>query len=158
MSTETARSAATIDKEQPQPAFPLGQTFPARDLLARKPRAVLRSLLVSLTLGLLYLGWIRISDWDPALPRLPYLAVLVVSMIMGGNACVNSVTFDATRVRGALDSGFLLRSRRALTRPMGHVASATRTDSVVHLAHLGAGMLADDRRQASADHRWELPE
>ncbi|MEO6957384.1 MAG: hypothetical protein ABI137_11635, partial [Antricoccus sp.] len=35
----------------------------------------------------------------------PYLAVLLISSVMGTAACYNSVSFDAQRVRKSLDQG-----------------------------------------------------
>jgi hypothetical protein len=56
-------------------------------------------------LGLLYLGFIRVFEWDRDLSWLPYLGVWVISVVMGGAVCLNAMSFDAMRVRAALDSG-----------------------------------------------------
>jgi hypothetical protein len=36
---------------------------------------------------------------------LPYLGLWVISVVMGGAVCLNAMSFDAMRVRAALDSG-----------------------------------------------------
>ena len=76
-----------------------------RYLLTRKPRTVLKTLAISFVSGMAYLVWIRLFNWDKYQPWLPFLAVLVISTIMGGSACVNAMAFDAARVRASLDSG-----------------------------------------------------
>ena len=81
-------------------------------LLTREPRTLLKTLLISLASGLLYLGCVRFANWDEYGPSLPFLAVLVVSTIMGGGAYVNAIAFDAQRVRDALDRG--IRRRRII--------------------------------------------
>ena len=95
-----ARSAARRRSDIKQ-----GVADELRYLLTRKPRTLLKTLLISLASGLLYLGWVRFANWDKYGPWLPFLAVLVVSTIMGGSACVNAMAFDAQRVRDALDRG-----------------------------------------------------
>jgi uncharacterized membrane protein len=58
-----------------------------------------------LALGLLYLGYIRIFSWDRNEKWLPYLGLLVIGVVMGGGVCINAMSFDAMRVRAALDDG-----------------------------------------------------
>jgi hypothetical protein len=74
-------------------------------MLARKPRSLLTSLAIGLALGLLYLGVIRVFQWDRAQAWLPYLGLWAISVVMGGAVCLNAMSFDAMRVRAALDSG-----------------------------------------------------
>jgi hypothetical protein len=74
-------------------------------ILRRRPRSVVKALAVSLALGLLYLGFIRVFEWDRDQKWLPYLGLWVISIMMGGAVCINAMCFDAMRVRAALDSG-----------------------------------------------------
>jgi hypothetical protein len=74
-------------------------------ILRRKPRSVVKSLAVTLALGLAYLGFIRLFEWDKDQKWLPYLGLWVISVVMGGAVCINAMSFDAMRVRAALDSG-----------------------------------------------------
>ena len=74
-------------------------------ILTRKPRSVARSLAISLALGLLYLGFLRLFEWDTKQRLLPYLGLWAISVVMGGAVCLNAMSFDAMRVRAALDSG-----------------------------------------------------
>jgi len=74
-------------------------------VLTRKPRTAVRSLAISLAMGLLYLGFLRVFDWDTKQRLLPYLGLWVISVVMGGAVCLNAMSFDAMRVRAALDSG-----------------------------------------------------
>jgi hypothetical protein len=74
-------------------------------MLSRRPRSIVKSLAVGLALGLLYLGFIRVFQWDRAQAWLPYLGLWAISVVMGGAVCLNAMSFDAMRVRAALDSG-----------------------------------------------------
>jgi hypothetical protein len=74
-------------------------------ILTRKPRSVVKSLAISVAMGLLYLGFIRVFEWDKDQKWLPYLGLFVISVVMGGAVCLNAMSFDAMRVRAALDSG-----------------------------------------------------
>ena len=74
-------------------------------LLARKPRKVLRALLIAVLSGAAYLTYIRIFEWQTYGKWAPYLSVLFISSVMGTSACFNSFAFDARRVRVALDRG-----------------------------------------------------
>ena len=56
-------------------------------------------------LGLLYLGYLRVFKWDQNQQWLPYLGLWVISFVMGGAVCINAMSFDAMRVRAALDTG-----------------------------------------------------
>ena len=74
-------------------------------VLTRKPRNTVKSLAIALALGLLYLGFIRVFQWDRNQKWLPYLGLWVITFVMGGSVCLNAMSFDAMRVRAALDSG-----------------------------------------------------
>ena len=106
--------AATVDGHVPLhgrnavsrhgPALAHGVTGEIKYILTRKPRSV-KSLAVGLAMGLLYLGWIRLFEWDTEQKWLPYLGLWAIGVVMGGSVCVNAMSFDAMRVRAALDSG-----------------------------------------------------
>ncbi|GAA4799746.1 hypothetical protein GCM10023200_40770 [Actinomycetospora chlora] len=87
------------------PALARGLRGEIAYMLTRKPRSILKSLAVGLALGLLYLGFIRLFQWDKAHTWLPYLGLWAISVVMGGAVCLNAMSFDALRVRAALDSG-----------------------------------------------------
>jgi hypothetical protein len=87
------------------PALAHGLGGEIRYMLGRKPRSIVTSLAVGLALGLGYLGFIRIFQWDRGQPYLPYLGLLAISFVIGGSVCLNAMSFDAMRVRAALDSG-----------------------------------------------------
>ena len=107
--------AATIDGHVPLhgknpvsrhgPALAHGVTGEINYILTRKPRGTVKSLAIALALGLLYLGWIRIAQWDQKSAFLPYLGLWVIGVVMGGGVCINAMSFDAMRVRAALDNG-----------------------------------------------------
>jgi len=107
--------AATIDGHVPLhgknpvsrhgPALAHGVTGEINYILTRKPRGTVKSLAIALALGLLYLGWIRIAQWDQKSTFLPYLGLWVIGVVMGGGVCINAMSFDAMRVRAALDNG-----------------------------------------------------
>ena len=107
--------AATVDGHVPLhgrnavsrhgPALAHGVTGEIKYILTRKPRSVIKSLAVGLAMGLLYLGWIRLFEWDTDQKWLPYLGLWAIGVVMGGSVCVNAMSFDAMRVRAALDSG-----------------------------------------------------
>ena len=112
---EDEPDAATIDGHVPLhgknpvsrhgPALAHGLTGEINYILTRKPRGTVKSLAIALALGLLYLGWIRIAQWDEKSTFLPYLGLWVIGVVMGGGVCINAMSFDAMRVRAALDSG-----------------------------------------------------
>jgi hypothetical protein len=87
------------------PALAHGITGEIKYVLTRKPRNTLKALAIALALGLLYLGFIRVFQWDRNQRWLPYLGLWVISVVMGGSVCINAMSFDAMRVRAALDSG-----------------------------------------------------
>jgi len=107
--------AATVDGHVPLhgrnavsrhgPALAHGVTGEIKYILTRKPRSVVKSLAIGLAMGLLYLGWIRLFEWDTDQKWLPYLGLWAIGVVMGGSVCVNAMSFDAMRVRAALDSG-----------------------------------------------------
>jgi hypothetical protein len=74
-------------------------------VLARRPRSILIKLAISLGLGLAYLGFIRLSQWESYSELLPYLALYAVSGVIGGVVCTNALSWDASRVRSELTSG-----------------------------------------------------
>lgn len=112
---ETEPEAAAVDGLTPLPgrnavarhgpALARGLRGEIGYILTRKPRSVVKSLAVSLALGLLYLGVIRVFEWDTKERWLPYLGIWAISVVMGGAVCLNAMSFDAMRVRAALDSG-----------------------------------------------------
>jgi hypothetical protein len=87
------------------PALAHGVTGEITYVLTRKPRTTMRSLGIAFGLGLLYLGYLRLFKWDQDQQWLPYLGLWVVSIVMGGSVCINAMSFDAMRVRAALDTG-----------------------------------------------------
>jgi hypothetical protein len=87
------------------PALAQGVTGEIKYVLTRKPRTTVRSLGIAVGLGLLYLGYLRVFQWDKNQQWLPYLGLWVISFVMGGAVCINAMSFDAMRVRAALDSG-----------------------------------------------------
>jgi hypothetical protein len=107
--------AATVDGHVPLhgknpvsrhgPALAHGLTGEIKYVLTRKPRNTVKSLAITLALGLLYLGWIRFAEWDKESKYLPYLGLWVIGVVMGGGVCINAMSFDAMRVRAALDNG-----------------------------------------------------
>jgi len=74
-------------------------------VLARRPRSILIKLAISLGLGLAYLGFIRLSQWESYSELMPYLAIYAVSGVIGGVVCTNALSWDARRVRTELTSG-----------------------------------------------------
>lgn len=112
---EDSSDAPTVDGHVPLhgrnavsrhgPALAHGLSGEIRYVLTRKPRSTVKSLAVTLALGLLYLGYIRLFQWDRDQRWLPYLGLWVISFVMGGAVCINAMSFDAMRVRAALDSG-----------------------------------------------------
>ena len=87
------------------PALAQGVTGEIKYVLTRKPRTTVRSLGIAVGLGLLYLGYLRVFKWDQNQQWLPYLGLWVISFVMGGAVCINAMSFDAMRVRAALDTG-----------------------------------------------------
>jgi hypothetical protein len=87
------------------PALAHGVSGEIKYVLGRKPRNTVRSMGIALGLGLLYLGYLRLFKWDQEQQWLPYLGLWVISYVMGGAVCINAMSFDAMRVRAALDTG-----------------------------------------------------
>jgi hypothetical protein len=87
------------------PALAHGVSGEIKYVLTRKPRNTVRSLGIAFGLGLLYLGYLRVFKWDQNQQWLPYLGLWVISFVMGGAVCINAMSFDAMRVRAALDTG-----------------------------------------------------
>ena len=134
--------AAAIDGHSPLPgrnavarhgpALAHGLHGEIQYILARRPRSVVKSLAISLAMGLLYLGFIRLFEWDRDQKWLPYLGLWVISVVIGGSVCYNAMCFDAMRVRAALDSGARLwhllvvknLALLCLVAPLGFLLSA----------------------------------
>jgi hypothetical protein len=114
------------------PALAHGVTGEIKYVLTRKPRTTMRSLGIAFGLGLLYLGYLRLFRWDQEQQWLPYLGLWAISFVMGGSVCINAMSFDAMRVRAALDTGarlwhLLVIKNLALlciVAPIGFVLSA----------------------------------
>ncbi len=114
------------------PALARGVRGEIEYMLTRRPRTIVRSLAVSLAMGLLYLGFIRVFKWERDGQWAPYLGLFVLSVVMGGSVCINAMSFDAMRVRAALDSGarlwhlLVIKNLALLTivAPLGFVLSA----------------------------------
>ena len=87
------------------PALAHGVSGEIKYVLTRKPRTTVRSMGIAVGLGLLYLGYLRVFQWDKNQQWLPYLGLWVISFVMGGAVCINAMSFDAMRVRAALDTG-----------------------------------------------------
>lgn len=139
---EDAADAAAIDGHVPLagrnpvsrhgPALAGGLLGEIRYIVNRKPRSTMKSLAIALALGLLYLGWIRVFDWEQDKQWLPFLGLFVLSVVMGGAVCINALSFDAMRVRAALDTGQRLwhllviknLALLCLVAPIGFVISA----------------------------------
>jgi hypothetical protein len=112
---EDAPDAAVVDGHVPLhgrnpvsrhgPALAHGVSGEIKYVLTRKPRTTVRSLGIAVGLGLLYLGYLRVFKWDQNQQWLPYLGLWVISFVMGGAVCINAMSFDAMRVRAALDTG-----------------------------------------------------
>lgn len=114
------------------PALAHGLRGEIEYMLTRKPRSIIKSLAIGLALGLLYLGFLRVFQWDTKQKWLPYLGLFAISVVMGGAVCLNAMSFDAMRVRAALDSGarlwHLLVTKNlaliCLVAPVGFLLSA----------------------------------
>jgi hypothetical protein len=81
------------------PALAHGLSGEIRYVLTRKPRNMMKSLAITLALGLLHLGSIRGFEWDTGQKWLLYLGLWVISVVMSGSVCINAMSFDAIRVR-----------------------------------------------------------
>ncbi|MBV9923376.1 MAG: hypothetical protein JOY78_21375 [Pseudonocardia sp.] len=64
------------------PALAYGLSGEIGYVLARRPRSPVKSLAISLAMGLLYLGFIRVFQWDTKQRLLPYLGLWVISVVM----------------------------------------------------------------------------
>lgn len=74
-------------------------------VLRRRPRSMLVRLGVAFGLGLAYLVFIRLFQWDTKAELLPYLALYALSGVIGSALCTNALSWDAGRVRDALTGG-----------------------------------------------------
>ncbi len=77
----------------------------ARHVVSGKPRSIAFRLGLSLGMGVAYLAFIRLFQWDAKEDRLPYLALYALSGVVGSVVCTNALSFDAGRVRAALSGG-----------------------------------------------------
>ena len=82
-----------------------GVTTEFGNVLHRKPRSILVKLAIGFGLGLAYLAFLRIFQWEQKSELLPYLAIYALSGVIGGVVCTNALSWDAGRVRGELTSG-----------------------------------------------------
>ncbi|MGC0365776.1 hypothetical protein ABH922_003760 [Rhodococcus sp. 27YEA15] len=76
-----------------------------RNVFVAKPRSIAFRLGLSLGMGMAYLAFIRLFQWDAKEDRLPYLALYALSGVVGSVVCTNALSFDAGRVRAALSGG-----------------------------------------------------
>ncbi|MFC8930601.1 hypothetical protein ACFT1A_00910 [Rhodococcus sp. NPDC057135] len=76
-----------------------------RHVVSGKPRSIAFRLGLSLGMGLAYLAFIRLFQWDAKEDRLPYLALYALSGVVGSVVCTNALSFDAGRVCAALSGG-----------------------------------------------------
>ena len=82
-----------------------GVTTELGNVLHRKPRSILVKLAIGFGLGLAYLAFLRIFQWEQKSELLPYLAIYALSGVIGGVVCTNALSWDAGRVRGELTTG-----------------------------------------------------
>ena len=103
--TETIDGHAPLHGSNPVsrhgPALAHGVSGEIKYVLTRKPRNTVKALGIALGLGLLYLGYLRVFQWDQNQQWLPTLGLWVISLVMGGSVCINAMSFDAMRVRAA---------------------------------------------------------
>lgn len=74
-------------------------------VLTARPRSILVKLVLTLAIGLGSLTLIRFFSWEQHVEQAPYLALLVVSGVIGGVVCTNALSWDARRVRMLLADG-----------------------------------------------------
>lgn len=96
-STVTWRCTAGNAVSHHGPALAHGLSGEIRYVLTRKPRNTTKGLAITLALGLLHLGFIRVFEWDTGQRWLLYLG-LWISVVMRGSVCINAMSFDAIRV------------------------------------------------------------
>lgn len=77
----------------------------ARHIAADRPRSVAFRLVLSLGIGLGYLAFYRLFQWEAKEARLPYLALYALSGVVGSVVCTNALSFDSGRVRAQLLGG-----------------------------------------------------
>lgn len=75
------------------------------NVLFRRPRSILIKLAIGLGLGLAYLAFLRLFQWESKAELLPYLAIYALSGVIGGVVCTNALSWDAGRVRAELVGG-----------------------------------------------------
>ncbi len=82
-----------------------GVTEEVSTVLRRRPRSILVKLAIGLGLGLAYLVFILLMQWEDKSEILPYLAPYALSGVIGGVVCTNALSWDAGRVRAELTGG-----------------------------------------------------
>jgi len=82
-----------------------GVTDEVSTVLRRRPRSILIKLAIGLGLGLAYLVFILLVQWEDKSEVLPYLAPYALSGVIGGVVCTNALSWDAGRVRAELTGG-----------------------------------------------------
>jgi hypothetical protein len=82
-----------------------GVTQEVSTVLRRRPRSILVKLAIGLGLGLAYLVFILLMQWEDKSEILPYLAPYALSGVIGGVVCTNALSWDAGRVRAELTGG-----------------------------------------------------
>ena len=76
-----------------------------RHIVADRPRSVAFRLVLSLGIGLGYLAFYRLFQWEAKEAKLPYFALYALSSVVGGVVCTNALSFDSGRVRAQLLGG-----------------------------------------------------
>lgn len=75
------------------------------NVVMAKPRPILVKLAIGLGIGLAYLAFLTVFQWETKSEILPYLAPYALSGVIGGVVCTNALSWDANRVRAALTGG-----------------------------------------------------
>jgi hypothetical protein len=88
-------------------AGPLGSAAGGElnQVVTGRSKSILIKLAVGLGLGLAYLAFLRLFQWETKSEFLPYLAPYALSGVIGGVVCTNALSWDAARVRAALVGG-----------------------------------------------------
>lgn len=114
---DTAEIAAAVRGHTPLPGNALARHGRAlwemvrgevRHIAEDRPRSVAFRLVLSLGIGLGYLVFYRLFQWEDKQERLPYLALYALSSVVGSVVCTNALSFDAGRVRALLMGGVRL--------------------------------------------------
>ena len=75
------------------------------EVVTGRSKAILVKLGVGLGIGVAYLVFLRVFQWENKAETLPYLAPYALSGVIGGVVCTNALSWDARRVKAALSSG-----------------------------------------------------